>query len=257
MKFYKYHGCGNDFVLAWEEKCTDYSRIAKKICDRRLGVGADGLIVCSDKPPSMRIFNRDGSEASMCGNGIRCVAKLLIEKGVADVGESFHIMTLDGQKTVRVGDNGDVEVDMGAPRFDPGGVMREVEIGGRKTIFYTVFVGCAHAVVLCDDIFREILFGTGEKISTSELFSQRINVDITRVESRSSVTVRTFERGVGFTAACGTGACAVYAVLRKLRLCDEELEVKYELGTLLVSGKDKIRLCGEAVRVFCGEWEEM
>lgn len=255
MRFYKYHGCGNDFVLIDEDKCADYPLLAERLCDRRLGVGADGLLVCSSVPASMRIFNPDGSEATMCGNGIRCVAKHLCETGAAHSGEKFGIMTLDGQRTVCVAEN-TVSVDMGSPRFSADGFAHETDICGRKMIFYTVFVGCAHAVVLCDDVFREILFGTGERIRSCELFPQKVNVDIARVDSRSSVTVRTCERGAGYTAACGTGACAVYAVLRRLNLCEKEVEIKYELGTLFVSGGDKICLEGEAVRVFSGEWEE-
>lgn len=254
MRFYKYHGCGNDFVLVEEEKCVDYRLFAEKICDRRLGVGGDGLLVCSPSPPSMRIFNSDGSEASMCGNGIRCVAKHFCETGIEREGESFGIMTLDGQKTVCVSGSS-VSVDMGYARIDGESFVREIDIDGRKVIFYTVFVGCAHAVVLCRDVFREILFGTGEKIRSCEFFPQRVNVDIARVNSGTSVTVRTCERGAGYTAACGTGACAVYAVLRRLNLCEKEVEIKYELGTLCVSGGDRICLRGDAERVFCGEWE--
>lgn len=256
MRFYKYHGCGNDFVLTEESPTADYRELAVEMCDRRLGIGADGLIVCSGFPSAMRIFNRDGSEASMCGNGIRCAAKHFVYTGAASVGEPFCISTLDGAKTVCVGDDGNVCVEMGRARFDADNFGREYEIYGRKLYFYPVFVGCAHAVVLCGDIFREILFGVGERLSKCEIFPQMVNVDLVRVDSRSELTVRTYERGAGYTAACGTGACAAYAVTRRLNLCDDEVKVKFELGTLCVSGGEKIRLSGESERVFCGEWEE-
>lgn len=256
MRFYKYHGCGNDFILIDESPSADYRSLAVRMCDRRFGIGGDGLLVCSDYPPSMRIFNRDGSEASMCGNGIRCAAKHFAENGTATAGEPFCISTLDGPKTVCVGEDGKVYVEMGRARFDAENFGREYEIYGMKFYFYPVFIGCAHAVVLCGDIYRGILYGVGERLCKSELFPQMVNVDLVRVDSRSELTARTYERGAGYTAACGTGACAAYAVTRRLNLCDDEVRVDFEPGTLYVSGGEKIRLSGESEKVFCGEWEE-
>lgn len=254
MRFYKYHGCGNDFVLIDEIAQTDYPALARQICERRTGVGADGLLVCSPHPPSMRIFNRDGSEASMCGNGIRCAARYFSDVGYC--GKSVAIKTLDGIKNVELLPDGLASVDMGSARFDSGGGFgAQCEFDGRKIIYYEVFTGCAHAVVLCCDIYRELLFGTGEKLSGCELFPQKINVDLVRIDSRDTLTVRTFERGAGYTAACGTGACASYAVARRLNLCEKEVRVKFELGTLTVSGGEKLRLTGESRRVFEGTWE--
>lgn len=256
MRFYKYHGCGNDFLLIEEMPGCDYTELARKMCNRRLGVGADGLLVCSSSPPSMRIFNMDGSEATMCGNGIRCAAGYFVEKGVANPDERFEIRTLDGLKTVVVKSDGAVSVGMGRAKFGADCFGEEYDIDGRRIMFYRVFTGCAHAVVFCDDVFKEILFGTGEKLSSCELFPQRVNVDLVRIESRKLLTVRTYERGVGYTAACGTGACAAYAVARRLKLCDNEAEIRFELGSMKVYGGEKMTLVGDSVNVFCGEWEE-
>ena len=256
MRFYKYHGCGNDFILIEEMPGEDYPSLARKICDRRLGVGADGMLVCSRFPPSMRIFNMDGSEAPMCGNGIRCAGMFFTETGVAKKGEKFEIRTLDGPKAVTVNNDGTVSAEMGRAKFGGECFGEEYTSGDRRIMFYRVFTGCAHAVVLCDDVFREILFGMGEKLSSCELFPQRVNVDLVRVESRKLLTVRTYERGVGYTAACGTGACAAYAVARRLKLCENKTEIRFELGSLIVSGGERMTLCGDGVRVFEGEWEE-
>ena len=227
MVFYKYHGCGNDFVLIDEIKNADYRSLAVRMCERRRGIGADGLIVCSPRPPSMRIFK-------------------------------MSIRTLDGVKTAELCDDGDVLIEMGEAHFGfAGGFCKTHILDGRKVLFYEVFIGCAHAVVFCDDIYRELLFGTAEKLSGCELFPQKINVDIVRVDGRRELTVRTFERGAGYTAACGTGACAAYAVARRLRLCDGEVTVRFELGSLCVSGEEKIKLKGGAERAFKGEWEEI
>lgn len=255
MIFYKYHGCGNDFILIDEMKNVDYRSLAVRICERRTGIGADGLIVCSRHPPSMRIFNSDGTEASMCGNGIRCAARYFADTGIS--GEKFGVRTLDGVKTLELCRCGEILVDMGEAHFSTaGGFCKTYMLDGRKVLFYEVFVGCAHAVVFCDDIYRELLFGTAAKLSCCELFPQKINVDLVRVDGRRELTVRTFERGAGYTAACGTGACASYAVARKLKLCDEKVTVHFELGSLCVSGGEHIRLCGGAELVFKGEWGE-
>ncbi|MBS7264027.1 MAG: diaminopimelate epimerase [Eubacteriales bacterium] len=257
MVFYKYHGCGNDFVLIDEIKNADYRSLAVRMCERRRGIGADGLIVCSPRPPSMRIFNSDGSEASMCGNGIRCAARYFADTRIVS-SEKMSIRTLDGVKTAELCDDGDVLIEMGEAHFGfAGGFCKTHILDGRKVLFYEVFIGCAHAVVFCDDIYRELLFGTAEKLSGCELFPQKINVDIVRVDGRRELTVRTFERGAGYTAACGTGACAAYAVARRLRLCDGEVTVRFELGSLCVSGEEKIKLRGGAERAFKGEWEEI
>lgn len=257
MVFYKYHGCGNDFVLIDEVKNADYRSLAVRMCERRRGIGADGLIVCSPRPPSMRIFNSDGSEASMCGNGIRCAARYFADTGVVS-SEKISIRTLDGTKTAELCEGGNVTIEMGEAHFGfAGGFCKTYILDGRKVLFYEAFIGCAHAVVFCDDIYRELLFGTAEKLSGCELFPQKINVDLVRIDGRGELTVRTFERGAGYTAACGTGACAAYAVARKLRLCDEEVTVNFELGSLRVYGGEKIKLCGGADLVFKGEWEEI
>ena len=256
MRFYKYHGCGNDFILIDEIPGKDYPSLAKAICDRRFGAGADGLLVCSRFPPAMRIFNMDGSEASMCGNGIRCAGKYFVETGVAKEDEKFTIRTFDGPKNVTVNSDGTVSAEIGRAKFGGECFGEEYIHDGRRIMFYRVFTGCAHAVVLCDDVFREILFGTGERLSSCELFPQRVNVDLVRVESRKLLNVRTYERGVGYTAACGTGACAAYAVARRLKLCDNKTEIRFEKGSLTVCGGEKMTLSGESVRVYCGEWEE-
>ena len=147
---------------------------------------------------------------------------------------------------------------MGEAHFGfAGGFCKTYIPDGRKVLFYEAFIGCAHAVVFCDDIYRELLFGTAEKLSGCELFPQKINVDLVRIDGRDELTVRTFERGAGYTAACGTGACAAYAVARKLRLCDEDVTIHFELGDLRVFGGEKIKLCGGAELVFKGEWEEI
>lgn len=255
MRFYKYHGCGNDFVLIEENIGADYPSLAKTMCERRTGIGADGLLVCSPYPPSMRIFNRDGSEASMCGNGIRCAARYFSDIGICN--GNVAIKTLDGVKNVSLLQDGLASVDMGTARFGGDKCFgTSYEIGGRKIIFYEVFTGCAHAVVFCSDIYRELLFGTGEKLGGCELFPQKINVDLVRIDSRDRLTVRTFERGVGYTAACGTGACAAYAVARRLNLCDGEVRIMFELGELTVSGENRLRLTGDSRRVFEGSWEQ-
>ena len=247
MRFTKMHGLGNDYVYinCFQEKVENPPKLAQIISDRHRGVGADGLILIAPSQIAdvrMRIFNSDGSEAEMCGNGIRCVAKYTYEHKLATSsgpysvpGQSPYPISLNietGKGVLTVGliidDNGKVEqvcVNMGPPILESkdipanlaqGRIIEEpIEIPGQKLLMTCVSMGNPHAVFFCNDVNAVVLEEVGPVIENHKFFPNRTNVHFVQVKNSTEFTMRTWERGSGITLACGTGACAscVAAVL--------------------------------------------
>lgn len=285
------HGLGNDYVYVncFEEKVDNPAGLAPIISDRHLGIGADGLIlICPSQVADvrMRIFNADGSEAEMCGNGIRCVAKYAYENkltqprgtfsvpGQPPCPASMHIETVNGVLTVGiVTDNKDqvqkVCVNMGPPVLAPAEipvifsgekVLEEpIEVLGQKLLMTCVSMGNPHAVFFCDDIRSIELEKLGPAIENHSLFPNRTNVHFVRTDKPTEFTVRTWERGSGITLACGSGACAccVAAVLtgRGKRVCTAHLPGG-DLELNWCEEDNCVYMTGPAVEVFEGVWPE-
>jgi diaminopimelate epimerase len=224
MQFVKMEGIGNDFILMHgltEDEFNTTVAKASSFCDRRKGIGADGIIFVL--PPftdtadySMRIYNADGSEAEMCGNGIRCFALYVNEMGISDK-KQLIIDTLAGLiKTERVNDR--VRVDMGAPVLDAEKIptakstgqviMEPIPIDNREFRVTAVSMGNPHAVVFADALTDDLVLGYGERLESHHFFPKKVNVEFVKIISDSEIEMRVFERGVGETMACGTGACA-------------------------------------------------
>lgn len=281
VRFTKAHGLGNDFVIldVFEDPglaSRPLHALAKSMCDRRRGVGADQLLTL--EPASvdgagvrMRVFNADGGEAEMCGNGVRCVARLAFERGY-HAGDALLIETGAGLKACEMMGEGKVRVGMGAPRFDVVAVgfddarAGRVEQRGRVTMAALegvqgglVSVGTPNFVVFTDSLVS-IAFVThrGSAIETHPCFPKRINVQFATRAGRDRVEVRSWERGAGLTEACGTGACAVFAVGRELGLLDSPATVALPGGELLVEadGEGQILKTGATTIVYRGEWAE-
>ncbi|OPX60993.1 MAG: Diaminopimelate epimerase [Methanomassiliicoccales archaeon PtaB.Bin134] len=273
MRFWKYHGLGNDFVLVENldggvSKDPDFVRA---VCHRRFGVGADGILYLerSDRADfAMRVMNSDGSEAEMCGNGIRCLAKHVHDMGHLK-GEGMTIETLAGvlpiTLTVRDGKAETATVDMGRPRLDcpdipmncPGRfVDRELMVDGRTFRGTAVSMGNPHLI-----LFEQVPEGEQERlgpiIHAHELFPKRTNVEFVKSVD-GLLEVRVFERGAGWTMACGTGACATVvaaALLGKVRF-DEEVQVRLPGGSLWIKvWKDlsRVTMRGPAALVYQGQ----
>ncbi len=289
MRFMKMHGLGNDYVYVncFEEKIDDPSRLAQIISDRHKGIGADGLIlVCPSKTADvrMRIFNADGSEAEMCGNGIRCVAKYTYEYKLARAGESFpvpgqqsfpaslRIETGNGILIVglEIDENNKVQrvcVNMGQPILTPKDIPVDLEdekiiehpftVLDQELSMTCVSMGNPHAVFFSDDVNSIDLAGFGSAIEIHELFPNRINVHFVQINNPSEFTMRTWERGSGITLACGTGACAscVAAVLtgRQARVCTGHLPGG-ELELNWCQDDNCVYMTGPATEVFEGNW---
>ena len=270
------HGAGNDYVYVncFDEVCpSDPSGLARLICDRHVGIGADGLIlICPSEHADarMRMFNVDGTEAEMCGNGIRCVAKYVYENGIA-VRDRLLIETGAGCRELSpVVKNELVEtvrVDMGEPTFDPDlipttltgnpVVGKELTVGGRMFPVTCVSLGNPHCVVYVESITDDWVLEIGPKIEVDDHFPARVNVEFVEVISPSEVRQRTWERGSGETLACGSGASAVGVAGVLTGKTARKIQIHLLGGDLEVEWNDEdnhVYLTGSAVEVFHGEW---
>jgi len=291
MRFTKLHGLGNDYVYVncFEEKIENPAELAKVVSDRHRGIGADGLILIAPSETAdvrMRIFNADGSEAEMCGNGIRCVAKYAYEHKLAVAGGAFSVpgqqsfpASLDietGNGILRVGlaiDSDDkvqqVCVNMGRPILKPEDipvnlagekvVEQPIDILGQKLLMTCVSMGNPHAVFFCDDVGLVELEKLGPAIENHGLFPNRINVHFVQIDTPTEFTMRTWERGSGITMACGSGACAAFVagVLtgREERLCTAHLPGG-DLGLNWCEKDNCLYMTGPAEEVFEGIWPQ-
>jgi len=291
MRFTKMHGCGNDYVYVncFEEKVEGPAKLAQIVSDRHKGIGADGLIlICPSQKADvrMRIFNADGSEAEMCGNGIRCVGKYAFEHKLSKAGESFavpgkepwpgslNIETGNGVLTVGLmfGDDNKVEkvcVNMGQPKLAAEDIpvslpVKEVieqpmMFQSRAFVMTCVSMGNPHAVFFRRDLATIRLEEFGPVIENHSIFPSRVNVHFVQVEKPTEFTMRTWERGAGITLACGTGACAccVAAVLtgRGERVCTAHLPGG-DLDLNWCEEDNCVYMTGPAVEVFEGVWPE-
>ncbi len=289
MKFTKMHGLGNDYVYVncFEERVDEPARLAQIVSDRHKGIGSDGLIlICpSDKADvRMRIFNADGSEAEMCGNGIRCVAKYTYERKLARAGDTFPVpgqQSFDASLRIETG-NGilivglDIDeydkvrsvcVNMGRPILAPKDipvnlnvdkvVEQPIEVLGQELTMTCVSMGNPHAVFFCDNVNLIDLVKLGPEIENHDLFPNRTNVHFVEINNPKEFTMRTWERGSGITMACGSGACAssVAAALtgRQERVCTGHLPGG-ELGLNWSREDDCVYMTGPATEVFEGFW---
>ncbi len=278
LDFVKQHGCGNDYIYVngFVYDIENPSETAKTLSDRHFGIGADGLIivcpsaVCDAK---MRMFNADGSEGKMCGNGIRCAAKFAYDSGICRK-NIMRIETLSGVKTVRLefsgGDVVGATVDMGAAVFAaeqiPAAaageiVARKVALAGREREITCVSMGNPHCVIFVPadfDLWGFDIEKEGAPIERDAFFPEGVNVEFVRQIDKAHLQMRVWERGSGETFACGTGACASAAAAVRLGLCPKDTDISVELrgGTLVINvAEDGVSLQGNAVMVFSGSVE--
>lgn len=263
------HGIGNDFVLldAFGETLPrlDFEELSREMNDRRFGIGGDGLILVEkghEAPFRMRMFNPDGSESEMCGNGIRCFAKLLQERGYSGDG-AVQVETGAGILTVQLESNGWVRVDMGKARLtrgeipvqgEPAETFVEQPIGSYRGT--AVSMGNPHLVIFVPDVEAIVLEDLGPKLEHDPLFPQRINVHVAQVLDSSHLRMRTWERGAGITLACGTGACAVAVAGQVTGRSEPQVDIRLPGGHLKIEVMDdrSVFMTGPAEKVFVGDW---
>jgi diaminopimelate epimerase len=280
MRFTKMHGIGNDYVYVdgFAEKLADPASVARKISDRHFGIGGDGLILIlpSDKADvKMRMFNADGSEAEMCGNGIRCVAKYAYEHGLAKA-NPMKVETGAGVLALQLHLDGttvaQVTVNMGQPILalpnipvDPEKVARIRENEYRLSLASTneslpvvlVSMGNPHAVTYVPDVAAVDLNRIGPAIERHPAFPRRVNAHFVQVISRAEVKMRTWERGSGITLACGTGACAVCVAGVLIGRTDRKILAHLPGGDLSLEWRESdnnVYMTGPATEVFSGQW---
>lgn len=269
MRFTKMHGIGNDFILVdgFHAAVSDPGALARRLCARRFGVGADGLILAlpsSVADARMQIINSDGSEPEMCGNGLRCLARFLYDAGLCRK-NPMRIETLAGVLTVSLeaeGAGARVTVDMGAPRMSPEQIPVDavtnrvaIELDGKPVRFFCVSMGNPHAVTYDlypeDADFRRF----GAYLETHPVFPNRANIEFCRVRADGGVDVKVWERGDGPTLACGTGACAVLAAGASQGLTGRQATIHLPGGALEIRWDEggHIFMTGPAERVYEGE----
>lgn len=275
MKFTKWHGIGNDFVIinGYDIQLNDYPKAAIEICDRHFGIGADGLVTVlpSDKADfKMRIFNSDGSEAEMCGNVTRCVARYVYENGLT-AKTQITLETLAGIiKPELIIDQGEVtavRVDMGEPRLKRGQIPMggnvdeeavgiPLEVDGITYQMTGVSVGNPHCIIFVDDVSAINLSVTGPKIENHPLFPRKTNVEFVQVLDRRNLRMRVWERGSGITMACGTGASSTLVAAVLNGKADRQAAIILDGGKLFIEwGEDNhVYMTGPAIEVFRGEY---
>ncbi|MEN6340126.1 MAG: diaminopimelate epimerase [Clostridiaceae bacterium] len=271
MRFTKVHGLGNDFILLDGRKDTlDYNALAIRLCHRQTGIGADGLLILLESKTAdirMRIINADGSEAEMCGNGIRCFAKYAFERGVVNKTE-FAVETLAGvmrpKLTVKDGVVTGVTVDMGEPFLQCEQIPvlgtgtcvdRELTVNGEKLRYTSILTGVPHTTIFVDDPTDKKWMNMGWDIEHASVFPKRTNVDFAHVLDDHTVILRTFERGCGPTLACGTGACGTAVACALNGKTGRSVDVKIALGTLHIDWAEDnhVYMTGPAEIVYEGE----
>lgn len=274
VKFTKMHGIGNDYVYinCFEERVDNPSELAVKMSPRRFSVGADGVIlICPSEvaDAKMRMFNLDGSEGKMCGNGIRCVGKFVYDNGIAHK-NTVTIETLSGIKTLEItaqdGICKSVTVDMGKAILNPCKIPvlldgdtvinRTIDVDGEQYNITAVSMGNPHAVVFCEDVDNLCLEKIGPHFEHHKIFPEQVNTEFVRVIDRKTLQMRVWERGSGETFACGTGACATAVAAVKNGYCDYDTEITVKLvgGDLFITYKSDgtVFMRGSAETVYEG-----
>ncbi len=283
MQFTKMQGAGNDYVLIESNGATrDWSKLAITALNRHFGVGGDSLLVLAPSTRAdfqMRIFDADGSEAEACGNGTRCLARYVFEKGMIQRGaEYLTIETLSGVRRVRLLQRGGklvgIQACMGKPIFNAreipvAGLEKSkiintqslvsypVTVDGTEMVLSLVSMGNPHAVFFQKNPVADFpLSRLGPKVENLKIFPNRINFEVVRVLNRQQAEARVWERGVGETLACGSGACAIIVVGQLSGSLDNKVDVKLPGGILGVEwdGKGEVLLSGPAEIIFTGEW---
>lgn len=265
MKFMKYQGTGNDFILLDEKDIQglEKDKVARRVCDRKFGIGADGILYAEKSEIAdikMNYYNQDGTIATMCGNGLRCFGRYVHETGRVKK-DSFTVETLAGVLQVSIkGSYKEIAIELGNPAYvlsypnlaeeEAGKEKLVLEVNGRTYEMYVLFLGTLHGVVITKE---EVSEDDASKLCHHQAFPKRINVNFVEVIDRENIMVKTYERGVGYTLSCGTGSGASFVITEKLGLTGKEGHVHLDGGRLRVRTGEPVILTGPAVKIAEGE----
>lgn len=274
IEFTKYHGLGNDFILVDNRHSSEpviTAEQAVEMCDRHFGIGADGVIFAlpaqNGTDYTMRIFNSDGSEPEMCGNGIRCLAKFIADLEGSDAKTEYRIHTGAGVIITELRSDGQVKVDMGVPRLLAAEILTTlaapdakvidvpIEVADKSWSVTCVSMGNPHCITFVEDVSAIALETVGPQFEHHQAFPQRTNTEFIQVIRRDYVKMRVWERGAGVTLACGTGACAAVVAGVLTGKCDRTTAVELPGGVLEIEWSEvsgRIYMTGPAQRVFTG-----
>lgn len=275
IKFEKYHGLGNDFIIfnykdliANNIKEDSFSDLAIKVCDRHTGIGADGMMVLVEKENrcQMIFINSDGSIVSMCGNGIRCFSNYIYNNKILD-GTTYKVETLAGLLTLNIypDEKFNVKVDMGKPLLDPKSIPmitseekfinEEIVVNGEVYKVSALLMGVPHAVIFVDNLEEIDLIGVGKAIENNPLFPEKTNVNFVQILDVDEILVDTWERGAGHTLACGTGSCASVVIGELLGYLSSKVIVHLTLGDLTIEVKDEVYMTGPSELIAKGKYK--
>jgi len=271
LNFTKMHGLGNDFVVidGIHQTVDLTADQCRQLADRRFGIGCDQILLVESPRQAQsdfyyRIFNADGSEVEQCGNGARCFARFVRDKGMFN-GDDIRVETHSGIIVLHITENGDVTVNMGAPRLAPADIPFDEEsqathypldVADKTFSIGAVSMGNPHAVLTVEDIDACDVDGLGNSIESHPRFPQRVNVGFMQILNRQHIRLRVFERGAGETLACGTGACAAVVAGRIQGQLDDKVTVNLPGGDLQISwqgGSEPVWMTGPATHVFEGQ----
>jgi diaminopimelate epimerase len=279
LSFSKYHGLGNDFILV-DNRASEVPLVSPEqaiaLCDRNFGIGADGVIfvlpAVGDTDYSMRIYNSDGSEPEMCGNGIRCLAKFIAELETIDgnrpqIPHAYRIHTLAGTICPELQPSGQVKVDMGEPRLlakeipttlaaeGEKAVDQPLQVAGQTWQVTCVSMGNPHCITFVDDVEAVPLAEIGPLFETHAAFPARINTEFVEVVRSDYLKMKVWERGAGATLACGTGACALLVAAALNGKSDRQATVELPGGCLDIEwhSSNRVFMSGPATRIFSGQ----
>ncbi|MEG5034119.1 diaminopimelate epimerase [Microcoleus sp. AT3-D2] len=278
IEFAKYHGLGNDFILIDNRQSSEpviTPEQAVDLCDRHFGIGADGVIFAlpgqNDTDYTMRIFNSDGSEPEMCGNGIRCLAKFIADLEGSEAKTQYRIHTLAGVISPELRSDGQVKVDMGVPRLlaaeipttlaaaDAKAIDVPIKVADKSWSVTCVSMGNPHCITFVEDVSAVALESVGPQFENNQAFPQRTNTEFIQVIRSDYVKMRVWERGAGVTLACGTGACAAVVAGVLVGKCDRATAVELPGGVLEIEWAEvsgRIYMTGPAQRVFTGSMSD-
>lgn len=277
IKFTKMHGCGNDYIYidCFNQKIDNPATLSTVLSNRRYSIGGDGIILIEPSQKAdakMRMFNKDGSEGRMCGNGIRCVAKYLYDNNISKNKEGITVETLSGIKTIDILEENKNEsilkVKMDKPSFNPADIPvilekekiinEPVTIDANKYYITCVSMGNPHCVIFVDEVYSLNIRDIGSQLSNHTMFPEGINVEFVSVDNDTNLIMRVWERGSGETLACGSGACASVVAAVENGYCKSGSDITVHLrgGKLKVNySEEGVFLIGNAVKIFEGELE--
>lgn len=275
INFWKMHGAGNDFVILDGRNDNisndNYSDLALKLCDRKFGIGADGLLVVKNSDIAdieMVYYNADGSRAEMCGNGIRCFSKFVYENNIVKK-DCFNVNTLDGIKIVELDIDSrfdlvkSIKVNMGKANFNAKAIPvlsststfieKEIITLNRAFTVSSVLMGVPHTVIFIDKLDKDFVLKYGPSLETHEVFPKNSNINFVEVIDKNTINVQTWERGCGYTLACGTGMTASAIIAHLLDKTDSKVKAISQGGEVIIEiDKNSTYMIGTATKVFEG-----